>query len=209
MLSTRSGSATIDSLLATIRCNASSKELNSNTQSFLRALLARADEEARSYAKQDLPMLVTSEDWSQSIMTKEWTIERIRRLAFVREALASGSIQVAADALNEWTSLRRNEHDPATTEAFLFFVLYFSSARGDETRLRTLFGHCQTNQELGRHPIIRPFMLKLVSPLSLGFDLHPMGMRTERFEERLSNGLPLNDLQHYQLLQVQFYFYIV
>jgi len=201
VLSTRSGCATIDSLLANINCNASSRDLNSNTQSFLRALLARADEEVRSYGPDRTTL--TDEDWNQSIMTKEWTVERIRQLAVIREALDSGRSQVAADALNKWTRLRRIEHDPATTEAFLFFVLNFSSGRGDETRLRALFGHHQANQELDRHPIIRPYMFKLVSPLSLGFDLLPTGMRTQRFEERLSNRLPLDDiLPYYHLLQV-------
>lgn len=124
----------MDSLLATFRCYASSKELNSNTQSFLRALLARADEEVRSYAIQDRPMLITADDWHLSTMTNEWIVERIHRLAVIREALASGKMQVTTDASNEWTRLKRNEHDSATTEAFLFFILYFSSCRGDETR---------------------------------------------------------------------------
>jgi len=203
VLSTRFGSATIDSLLANIHCNALSKELNSNTQSFLRALLARADEEVRSHVRQDRPRLFTSEDWNQSIMKNEWTVERIRLLAVIREALNSGRSQVATDALNEWTRFRRNGHDPATTEAFLFFVLYFSSTGGDETKLQALFERHQANQELGRHPIIQPYMFKLMSPLSLGFDLLPAGMRTQQFEERLSNRLPLNDiLQYYHFLQV-------
>ena len=211
VLSTKLGGQTIDSLLATILCNTSSRELNSNTQSFLRALLARADEEVRSHSRQNRPTLITPEDWNHCIMTNGWTVERIHRLAVIREALASGRFQVVSDAMNEWTRLRRNEHDPVTTEAFLFFVLNFSSNRGDETRLRTIFGRHQANQELGRHPIIRPYMFKLVSPLSLGFDLLPAGMRTQRFEERLSNSLPLNDmLQHYNLLQViPFNLYII
>jgi len=201
ILSTRAGSTTVDFLLATIRCNAPTKELNSNTQNFLRALLVRADEDVRS-TREDDRQQPGARDWVQAIMTRDWTVDRIHRLSLIREALVSGNIDVAVNALTEWTRLRRNEHDPASTEAFLFFVLNFASAEGDETRLGTIFSQLGAVEDFIHHPIVGPY-IKILSPLSLGFNLLPAGLRAQRFEERLNRNLSFDDIfQHYALLQV-------
>jgi len=200
VLSTRSGSVTVDSLLATIRCNAPSKELNSNALNFLRALLVRADEDVK-YDEDDrrLPL---SGDWKRAVMIDQWTMERIRRLALIRESLASENIEAAVDALTEWGRLRRNEHDLATTEAFLLFVLNFASAGGDETRLNAIFSQLGVMEEIIRHPIVGPY-IRVLSPLSLGFNVLPAGMKSQHFEDQLTNDLPFDGVfQHYGVLQV-------
>lgn len=204
ILSTQAGSITVDSILSTIICNAPTKDLNSNTQNFLRALLVRADEDARSIAEGDRQPL-RPEDWSQAIMSKEWTLQRIHRLGLVREVLSSGGIDVAVNALTEWARLRRIERDEAATEAFLFFILNFASAKGDETRLGAIFSQLRAVGDFSNHPIVGPY-IKILSPLSLGFNVLPVGMRTHRFEELMMNGLPFNDIFHYYPLLQVFHF---
>lgn len=86
--------------------------------------------------------------------------------------------------------------------SFPLFVLNFASAEGDETRLGAIFSQLGAVEDFNRHPIVGPY-IKILSPLSLGFNLLPAGLRAQRFEERLTRNLPFDDIfQHYTLLQV-------
>lgn len=204
VLSTLSGIDAVDCLLATIRCNDPSTNLNSNALNFLQALLVRADEDVQS-DEAGHPVPLSVKDWNEAIMTNQWTVKRIRRLALIRGSLTSGKIEIAIDTLTEWASLRRNGHDPETTDAFLYFILNFASDEGDETRLSAIFSRLGVVEEIIHHPIVGPYS-RTLSPLSLGFNLLPAGMKCQQFEERLTNNLPFDGaFQHYDLLQVQYY----
>lgn len=201
VLSTQSGRDMVDTLLSTIRCNASTSKINCNTQNFLLALLALEDRAAADVENDRQPQ--SARNWKHAIMTNGWTMKRIHQLALIRKALASGNarINVAIEALTEWSKLRREGHDPEATESFLFFILNFSSDQGDEMRLGDIFARLEDSNEIRSHAIVGPF-IQILSPISLGFDLQPIG-RSQQFEERLVNGLPYNDfLQHYPLLLV-------
>jgi len=143
ILSNKSGSTTVDRILTQINCNAPN-ELHSNLQNFLRALLVRADEEVRCDGENDRQPPPTDVDWTNVIMTNGWTVDRIRRLALIRQYLTTGRIDVAINALTEWAQLKRNEYEQEPTEAFLFFVLNFSSSQGDEMRLGAIYSHLVT-----------------------------------------------------------------
>jgi len=204
ILSNQSGRAMVDTLLSTIRCNASTVELNSNTQNFLLALLALQDRAVCSAdVGNDDRQLQPARNWKHAIMKNGWTVERIRQLALIRKALTSGDarIDVAIEALTEWSKLRRKRRDQVATESFLFFILNFSSDQGDEMRLGNILSRLEDSNDIKSHAIVGPF-IQILSPISLGFDLKPVG-RSQRFEERLMSGLPFDDfLQHYPLLLV-------
>ena len=190
-----SGNATIDPILATLRCN------TPNARNFLRALVVCADDDAAAEIHEEMPPEV---DWAQASMAGIWTVGRIRRLASIRRQLSDTGAAAALDALEEWSRWRRNEHDdPAALEAFLFFVLRFGSAEGDVTRLGQLFREARVAEELQRHPIVGGF-IKVMAPLSLGFDLLPRGGHATEFDERLARGLDWDDqeYQNYRILQV-------
>ena len=86
-LSTRTGTAIIDELLLAIRCNQLTREMNPNSQNLLRALLACADQDARQNFEGE-----PAEDVIQAAMTGEWTVERIRRLAQIRQQLTTNQV---------------------------------------------------------------------------------------------------------------------
>ena len=199
-LSTRTGTAIIDELLSAIRCNQLTREMNPNSQNLLRALLACADQDARQNFEGE-----PAEDVIQAAMTGEWTVERIRRLAQIRQQLTTNQVGTTANVIAEWGRWRLNRNDRTVTDSLLYFVLRFSSGEGDQTRLGNLFRHQQAAEELVRYQIVGDFM-KTLSPLSLGFDLQSGIRRAIPFQERLLNGDAMGHgvYQFYpQLLELQ------
>ena len=197
ILSTVTGTATIDHLLSSLRCNRLSKDLPHNTLSFLRALLVCADEDARLQGDGEEAHL----DFIDATMTQEWTLQRIHRLAQIRKQLASKDRDIALSAVEAWGRLRQNEHESGVTEAFIFFILRFTSGEGDQTRLNALLRERVVVDELeNQHPIISPY-LRILSPFALGFDLLPAGGIAPQFDELLNTGNPFTGIfMHYPML---------
>ena len=90
----------------------------------------------------------------------------------------------------------------AISEAFLFFVLRFTSGEGDQTQLNALLREHRFFEELNnQHPIVSPY-LRVLSPLALGFDVLPARGIATQFDDLLNEGGPFTGLfMHFPMLQ--------
>lgn len=196
VLSTRSGKKVMDDLLLTIRCNRPSGEFNVNAHNLLRALLACADQDIRN--NQDAE---PGFDLIEAAMTRDWTVDRIQRLANIRKQIAEVENGIG-DVIAEWSGWRKNQNDQALTDSLLFFILRFYSDEGDQTRLSRMFRNPRIAEELNHHKVVNSF-IKTLSPLSLGFDLQPAATTANVFQERLLDGdrFGTGAFEHYPALR--------
>uniref|UniRef100_A0A0P4YE06 AAA+ ATPase domain-containing protein n=2 Tax=Daphnia magna TaxID=35525 RepID=A0A0P4YE06_9CRUS len=196
VLSTRCGKKVMDDLLLTIRCNRPSGEFNVNAHNLLRALLACADQDIRN--NQDAE---PGFDLIEAAMTRDWTVDRIQRLANIRKQIAEVENGIE-DVIAEWSGWRKNQNDQALTDSLLFFILRFYSDEGDQTRLSRMFRNPRIAEELNHHKVVNSF-IKTLSPLSLGFDLQPAITTANVFQERLLDGdrFGTGAFEHYPALR--------
>ena len=196
VLSTRSGRTIIDGLLSRIPCNELTRELNANAYSFLRALLACADQDVRHELDEPASNL-----FEVGAMVGQWTVGRIRNLAHIRRQLAGNDLGPFAELISDWTRWKRTQDVPAVADSLLLFLLRFSSAEGDQTRLANLFRQEMVAKEFENHQVIGNY-IKTLSPLSLGFDLQEATERAVPFQELLLDGNPIDTgvFEHYPLL---------
>lgn len=195
VLNNRTGNNIIDRYLETISCNRPSKALSFNAANFLRALLVCADEDVR----REIEFEVTPR-WRDAMMTDDWSVARIRRLAEIRRVLTENEDDTLFDAMDEWAERLRNEDDARVLEGYLFFLLRFGSREGDQTRLNAIFSHKRAPEELNRHAIISEFK-ETFTPMALGFPLQPANGRVTEMQEMLKKGQPMHTVLHqYDLL---------
>ncbi|KAI9554792.1 hypothetical protein GHT06_020069 [Daphnia sinensis] len=185
VLSTRSGSTIMDDMLSSIRCNNVTPNTNANAHSLLRALLVCSDQDVRNKMQEE-----PAEDVIQAAMTDDWTINRIRKLAVIRQRLAVNT-NGTANAIAEWARWRKNRNDQSITDALLFFILRFSSDEGDPTRLSNILHDPRIAKELDHHKVVRDYVTTL-SPLSLGFPLQAADVTANPFQECLLHAKSFN-----------------
>lgn len=193
VLSTRSGVTIMDDILSSISCNNVTPDTNANAYSLLRALLVCSDQDVRNNALEE-----PAEDLIQAAMTGDWTMDRIRKLALIRQRLALNE-NGTANAIAEWARWRENRSDQSITDALLFFILRFSSDEGDTTRLSNILHDPRIAKELDHHKVVRDFIVTL-SPLSLGFPLQAAAVTANPFQECLLHGISTGNFIKYPVL---------
>ena len=132
-------------------------------------------------------------------MTENWSVDRISRLARVRRLLSDHGQEVAPTAVNEWYRWRTNERGANITDKFLFFILRFITAEGDETKLGQLLKNPRMRERLSVHPVVSAY-IRMLSPLSLGFQLLPAVSPAQIFANDLVAGKPITN-ERYRILQ--------
>lgn len=140
-------------------------------------------------------------DLSSVTLTGNWNLYRICQTAVTRKMLTENRDEMAHNSISEWTRLVRGQENPSVTDAFLFFILRFSSSEGDKTKLDALLSRQRVAQKLSSHSVVGNY-IKVMSPLTLGFDLLPTGQSAFTFEQRLkTSGSLMVHYPHYGSLQ--------
>ena len=174
----------------------------SNNNSFLRALVACADQDAQ----QRPPSTDPPGSILDAAMEGNWTVDRISCVTRLRHQLQStgkdmeNHRQSVMRYLGEWTKF--HQRAPITSDALLFFILRFATNDGEQILLADLLRDARLPEEVAKHPVVGSY-IKVMSPLSLGFDLLPADGKVSQLNRQMMTDGPSDlsqSIANYQVL---------